>query len=412
MTSASFISRATILSLPLLACAKPPAAEDRAVRMDSAGVLIVENHRPQWSDSAGWLLSDEPIFQLGQADGDTLLEFNRIRRSVTLADGRIAIALGQQPQIRLFDRSGHFVTAFGRPGQGPGEFRSLNSIQRIDGDTIVALDTQGRRITAFAPDGSVAWLVDIRGGSGTPVAGPVRWGDGTLLVHREEASALSRVASGSDRAGQTLRSRATLGRFDRSGAELNIVIDAEGSEGSVFYVGGGPAMLPTPYGRNLSYALTSGTVLVGTQASYEIGEYDPTGKLLAVIRWPGPDLTVTPADIEKLKSELLDRARGKPDEIRGVEDFFRDVAFPPAKAAYGRLLTDVDDYLWVSGATVAATESPESWIVFDADRELLGAVRMPARFDLHEVGRDYVLGRWRDESGVEYIRMYSLSRAK
>ena len=92
-------------------------------------------------------------------------------------------------------------------------------MQRIAGDTIVALDAELRRMTAFGADGSVAWTVDIHGGNGGLVAGPVRLGDGSILLHREEDSGLTRVATGRDRAGQTLRSTATLGRY--TGRERN-----------------------------------------------------------------------------------------------------------------------------------------------------------------------------------------------
>jgi hypothetical protein len=319
------------------------------------------------------------------------------------------IANGEPPQLRVFDRAGTFITVFGRAGDGPGEFRSLDWIQRIAGDTIIVLDSQYRRVSAFTSDGTFAWSIDVREGSGVPIAGPVRWADGTLLLHREESDALRRVAAGEALAGQALRSTATLVHYSPSGAELNPVVQTEGSEGSVFLQNGRPAMVPAPYGRSLVYALRSQTVLVGTQAAYEVREYSQAGALVRVIRWSGLDLAVTPEDIQLLKSAQLERVRSDPAAAKRVEQFFAELPFPPAKAAYGRMLIDVRGNLWVSTRAMPP-EPPKSWMVFSNDHELLGEVLMPDRFDLLEVGRDFALGRWRDEVGVEYIRRYELVR--
>jgi hypothetical protein len=35
---------------------------------------------------------------------------------------------------------------------------------------------------------------------------------------------------------------------------------------------------------------------------------------------------------------------------------------------------------------------------------------MPVRFAPHEIGADYVIGVWRDEDDVQYVRVYGLRR--
>jgi hypothetical protein len=40
----------------------------------------------------------------------------------------------------------------------------------------------------------------------------------------------------------------------------------------------------------------------------------------------------------------------------------------------------------------------------------LGEVALPSTLGVTEIGEDYVLGTWRDEMDVEYVRMYSLDR--
>jgi hypothetical protein len=51
-------------------------------------------------------------------------------------------------------------------------------------------------------------------------------------------------------------------------------------------------------------------------------------------------------------------------------------------------------------------------MVFDAAGRPLGEVSVPAGFHLFEVGRDYILGGWRDADGFGRVRMYTLHTIK
>jgi hypothetical protein len=51
---------------------------------------------------------------------------------------------------------------------------------------------------------------------------------------------------------------------------------------------------------------------------------------------------------------------------------------------------------------------PVRWTVFDPDGTQLGDVEIPVGFSISEIGDDYILGVFRDDLGVEQVRMYSL----
>jgi hypothetical protein len=55
---------------------------------------------------------------------------------------------------------------------------------------------------------------------------------------------------------------------------------------------------------------------------------------------------------------------------------------------------------------------PDVWQVYDHDGVWLGLVELPARFYPQEIGDDYVLGVWRDDTDVEYVRLYQLRKAR
>ena len=52
--------------------------------------------------------------------------------------------------------------------------------------------------------------------------------------------------------------------------------------------------------------------------------------------------------------------------------------------------------------------APATWHVFDGDRVFNGRVDTPVGFMLMAVVNGEVTGVWRDEWGVEYVRVYRL----
>jgi hypothetical protein len=51
-----------------------------------------------------------------------------------------------------------------------------------------------------------------------------------------------------------------------------------------------------------------------------------------------------------------------------------------------------------------------AWTIFDRDGAVSGRVMAPQGFSVLEIGGDYILGVYRDDMGVEYLRQYSLQR--
>jgi hypothetical protein len=70
--------------------------------------------------------------------------------------------------------------------------------------------------------------------------------------------------------------------------------------------------------------------------------------------------------------------------------------------------TDDAGNLWVQEYGLTQDDRPLDWSVFDRAGRFLGEVEMPAGFGVHQIGDDFVLGRWTDELEVEYILMYGI----
>lgn len=78
---------------------------------------------------------------------------------------------------------------------------------------------------------------------------------------------------------------------------------------------------------------------------------------------------------------------------------------------FDALVTDDIGLLWVREHEAPGAEGPRHWIVFDADGRLLGTVQMPRRFEVFQIGPDFVLGGARDDLDIEHIRLYELVRS-
>lgn len=56
------------------------------------------------------------------------------------------------------------------------------------------------------------------------------------------------------------------------------------------------------------------------------------------------------------------------------------------------------------------TDAVLDWSVYDLDGRPVARIRTPARFEPFEIGPDYVVGRYRDDLDIDYIRVYALEK--
>jgi hypothetical protein len=67
-----------------------------------------------------------------------------------------------RPQVTVLSLRGQPERVIGRRGSGPGEFRSIRSIQAIEGDSLLVYDPSLARISIYAPDAAApAYTVDL-----------------------------------------------------------------------------------------------------------------------------------------------------------------------------------------------------------------------------------------------------------
>lgn len=254
-----------------------------------ASILGAACGRPDATDVPGvpvWQLSPEPAVEIGVVDGDPFYQLFRAESSLRLDDGRIVVANTGTGELRFYDAAGGFLFKAGGRGGGPGEFRTLLRIYRYGGDSILALDAAGNRLSVFDTDGTYVRLASPEQISRDSTAPLDVW------LHR---------------------------RFWVEGALL-------------------------------------------------------------------------------------------PSERRSVKEALARLAVPDSAPAYRYIRTDDAGNAWIR-EPLTPDAVTRQWTVVDRNSRPVATIETPLRLDLHQIGADFVLGRWRDENDVNFIRLYQLQES-
>jgi hypothetical protein len=363
---------------------------------DSAGITIVENDhtRPALSEVAVWKVSAEPTVRIGTVSGDSTQQLFQVSHSRRLADGRIAVVNSGSAEVRLFDSAGRYLNAIGGRGEGPGEFRAPWAVHQIQGDSVLVIDLY-REISIFDADGKFArrFLPErpegfVLGEGFEPVGA---FGDGSLLFrshYREQGEGLRRTRIQMIRTLLDGSFGGSLGDFD----------DQTIMSGVMYMFG--------PWARE---APTDSTMWYGPGDRFEIREIAFDGTVRRLIRLDRPATPVTESDIAAFKESVVERVRGtRSEEITNRR--LAEAQFAAEFPAHYELMVDADNNLWVQDYQAFNTRNPRTWTVFAPDGRFLGNVVIPAGVFVHEIGSDYILGKWTDELDVEYVVLHRLDK--
>src|SRR5688500_1203129 len=129
--------------LALLGAVATVSDAQRPAIRDSAGVGIVMSTAPSWTGAQTLRVDAAPSLVIGTQAG-TEYELSQVRGTVRMSDGRIAVADGASQQLRFYDARGTFIKAASRAGSGPGEFRRLDGLVALRGDTLALRGDRGK----------------------------------------------------------------------------------------------------------------------------------------------------------------------------------------------------------------------------------------------------------------------------
>lgn len=384
-------------ALLLVGCdaSSPPgdATAEPFVR-DSAGIEIVELGPVSYDQLPQWRLADRPDVDIGQVEGEEPYLLFRVPAGRVLLDGRIAII--NNVQIRMFDESGVHLWSQGRRGDGPAEYRNPRTLSVVAGDTLVVWDiwtfkvltSEGNFVRVVRPD-SLNTSPRIHGAT---ARGEVLAWDCTSEFHdgpvyRERRIMCDAMILDLD------------GRFRRSLGRRMTYRDLLHPR----------TMMATqdPWERfPVAGASLEGT-WYGSGRDYELWYYSDTSRLPRIIRWKGPDRTVTEDDIRSYDKRI--REQNLPaSQIQ----FEASIPKPDRIPAFQELVIDGTGRLWLRDYERWDRERPAPivrWTILARDGlAVLGRFEHPEGLRLLDAGPGWVLVCEPDELDVEHVRIYQL----
>ena len=409
---------ATAILLAVTAC-KPDSASDitHTLHTDSAGIPIATAVTPLWGPGEGWTIDPEPLVEIGTVTGAPEYEFAKVVAAVRLSNGDIVVADYGASELRRYDAEGVFMWSAGREGEGPGEFESLDFVGAMPGDSLVTYDWVLMRIQVFDPDGRLVRTLraelpsDIAGAGGSAPDRAVGMVDGRLVVRFVEMADV-----------------ATLGIVRWINYRLVALDLGDGSATSLIVVGGEEVDLQRREDGSLSeggyvffnlpeFGAAAGPVAVIDSEAWRVRLISPLdGSIQRIVRREMAPREATDeiyeAHIEGIVGMV---AAEEADFVRTMwSEYSRARTLPVLRSVH----VDAAGHLWLAPYYIAGADPPP-FEVFAPDGTWLGTVALPPRLErgfiqyqapYMEIGTDYVLGVWRGELGVQYVRMYRLNR--
>lgn len=388
------------------ACSNGSGGELTPLAVDSAGIAILTYDLTGVEVPTYGRLGDLDL-EIGTQAGASEYTFSAIPDVAVAPDGAILVSDAFGRELRVFDASGQFTHSIGQPGEGPGEFGAAPHVAGFDGDSVFVFDDRLRRLTAFTHEGEVGSTAVLGfDGGGRPMSA-IRLEDGTLL-------SLSRwTPITPDRAVHDLRLELDSAVVEHLGADgqpldtLLVLADRPRARHSIAVADGGirtreavPPFVPRAFVR-----LTRSQAIVARSDLFELQFRDFRGELEAVLRVLGAQNPMTGDELRRRQDAALVAQFGE-----NVDPLLRrlNVEFiPDGLQAFQNILVGVNGDVWVARAEFDSSNGYE-WLVFDPSGVLRGTVTTPPRVRLFEVHDDFVIGVFRDELDVSFVRRYPL----
>lgn len=380
-----------VVLLGIVACAE---GRGPAVMVtDSAGVRLTVTDDEELIFAE---LDPAPTLSLGGASAVGPTQFSRIQNIHVDSRGQLWVADGQSAELRLFHADGsHWKTRGGR-GEGPGEFLRIRLLGAMAGDTVLVGDPGTERLTSFDPEGELLHT-GLLPSSDRPAPVPLAaFPDGSVLGQ------VPRILSASSLVpGQVLTDSVELVRV-RAGSDS---ARSYGAASGPLWLWTGRSQAPIPFTVGASLVVVEEAVHVVSGPDFRIRVFED-GRLVESYGVARPLRAIADRDLaayRRFVDEYVPEPQ-RPDYLAGLRHERRPETLP----AYDRLLAAPDGHVW---AQVYESELSAShrWDVFDRSRTLVGSVRVPPGLYPHAVTEAALVGVWRDELGVEHVRVHALT---
>ncbi|MFQ6108748.1 MAG: 6-bladed beta-propeller [Candidatus Aminicenantales bacterium] len=353
----------TLLVLSLVSGCKKKGLEWKGSVETIDGVQVIMN--PKEPLFPGGFLSVVEELNIGKKEGPEEYRFSMVRSLDVDVQEQIYVLDSKESIIRVYDREGHHLRSFGKPGQGPGELERPRGISIYDSQVLVA--EIGRKLSVFSLEGEFIrristkeyWVLSARCDSA-----------GNIIVtegHLDPDKPLYRVL-----------------KFD---PEMNLLFKIAESPAPNAVKGFNPFMAVSYWTVDYHDCIT-----YGYPADYTIQVFSPEGKLLRKIRREYDPVPIS----EEEKKEFLREER--PPQIK--------ITFSKYHSAFRRFLIDEEGRLYVQSWEKDPQSGHYFYDVFDPEGRYLTRVPLKGRPVVCYRGKLYSIDE--DEEGYPLVKRYRL----
>ncbi len=354
-----FISSFLALFLLIPACSKK--ADEWKGRIEAEGEVVVVRNPGEPLFGLGALSLEEDLAVGGEEDTDYV--FADISSIAVADDGTIFVLDVRDKNIKVFDRDGKFLRAFGKAGQGPGELALPISIHINGQGEVVVVDAR-RCLTFFRPSGEFVRSVSA---AALNLADACPADGGNFFVY--------------------------LIRGEESRYELRKV---NGELEDLLMVESSPLQLDgfDPFFPVLRWALLSGErVVCGHAVKPELRIYDASGRIARKI-------LMEPKAIPVAKEDIDERTKGVPPSL------MKDMKIPRHYPPFRFIVTDDEDRIYVLSWERPPGRQGYYFDIFDREGKYIVRAVLPAVRPLIRKGRLYAAGETDD--GTPVLKRYKM----
>jgi hypothetical protein len=319
------------------------------------------------------------------------------------ADGSLIVANSGSNSIRAFDADGTELWESGREGAGPGEFRRIEWITPLPGDTTAVWDINLHRVTLIGPNGAVAAVIEL------PAGAPIEVDGDSFPAIPRSAHALAggrfvaepALFSGVIRGGDGVRQDTLpLWLFDRAGN----LVESAGPVAGIEHLRHQRRGMQMPFGRRLHLAVNADEIFAG-DGKGDIAVYDAGGAHVRTLTVPVTARAVGDEEVTDVKRRAVEMMveRGRP----AMEEMMDFMPVPDSHPRYRGILAGRAGRLWLV-LNAAPEDSVQELIALSENGAITHRVALLPSDEVLSISDSHVVVLRRDSLDAEHVVVHAL----
>ena len=316
------------------------------------------------------------------------IELSRVVSLATDSRGNAYVADFPSMTVYVLSPNGSLLRKLGGRGGGPGEFRSVSTVQVVEQDSLYVFDADAARLTVFVPHSSdVAYTTSLATGA--------YWVEKAIGTGLLIAAYAQRYSPSDDPARDTGRVEIIRALRRDGGIARDSILVFPGRPLLVLHGQGRMSVGTDPFGRQGLFDLTpDGRVVFSLTDTVFVRLVEPSGKRVRGFRVPAALIRITPADIQRKAEAMSDPAMARLLRSRASR------TWPRLRS----LVVDDHSHIWLG--LMGPGGRGGSWVVYDTLGRQIGRAATPPDIDIKAIWRGHAYAVAPDGLDVPTIVFY------